>query len=91
MSNIERLIIKRSDAKSTEVTTFVNQRNQPITVTVDYAFGGFSNGTLQARGDFWELHCRTQEPYDSFCWSPEGPCIPERENHCIGGKTYALG
>src|SRR5688572_16785367 len=55
---------------------FISQSRAPVYVTVDFAFGGFSQKTLYYPGDAWDLHVRSEPPYDTYCWHPTGPCTP---------------
>lgn len=76
---------------STAVATFINRRNGAVTVSIDWAYGGYSNATLRYQGDRWDIHCRTVAPYDVYCWSTAGPCTPNGSLQCIGGRTYYVG
>ncbi len=67
---------------------FINNSNGRVTVTVRYTTGGYSNGTLQYKGDYWDLHVRSG---DCYCWSYDGPCNPNCSLTCSPGGVYYVG
>ena len=94
----ERLRITNLEARSssvgplnTAVTRFINRRAGQVTVSIDWAYGGYSNATLSRQGDYWDIHCRTSAPYDVYCWNTAGPCTPNGSLTCVGGRTYYVG
>ncbi len=91
-SQQEKTIIQQPDDPGILATCrFVNRRNVNVTVSVARAYGGISNGTLPPNGGYWDVHVRSEAPFDSYCWHTNGPCNPNGSLTCRPGNTYYVG
>ena len=87
------LIESNADTAENEVEPlatcrFVNRRNSRVTVCVRFDSGGISCGTLQRRGDYWDIHVRRG---DCYCWNTAGRCYPNCSLMCNPGGRYPVG